>query len=456
MRAALFCSLALILASTLLGACGGDDSSQAGSGGAGATGSGGAGAGGGAGGSGNTGGGGSGGGGPSASGCEPLPPPSGNVIEVTPAQAGELPGILLAAQAGDTILLQDGDYLLGGATLQVAAPGVTVRSQSGDRAAVVLDGEWASPEILFITASDVTIADLTVTRAINHPVHVTPGGDGDVTGVLLYNLAVIDPGQQAIKINPDAARTSFVDDGTVACSHIELTDDGRAHVQGCYTGGIDAHQARGWRVYDNTITGFWCNDGLSEHAVHFWTGGRDTVIERNTIVDCARGVGLGLGDATAGRTYADDPCPGVANVGHYGGVVRNNFVYASIAGFDSGISLEQACGASVLHNTVVSTGAPFSSIEWRFAGTSATIVNNLVSHNLVERDGAQASASGNIEGAAMSLFVDAAAGDLHLRSDAAAAIDMGAAVPDGLVVDDIDGDARAGAPDVGADEVTSP
>ena len=54
-----------------------------------------------------------------------------------------------------------------------------------------------------------------------------------------------------------------------------LTDAGRAQVQDCYTGGIDAHSAWGWVVRDNVFEGFWCDQGLSEHAVHFWVTGRD-------------------------------------------------------------------------------------------------------------------------------------------------------------------------------------
>src|SRR5262245_12063411 len=250
------------------------------------------------------------GGGQPSSGCTPLPAPTGNVMEVPPSQTSQLPGILLAAQAGDTILLEDGTYLLDGATLQLSAPGMSLRSKSGNRDAVLLDGNWASAELIAISASDVTVADLTVARAYHHPVHVYPGA-ADVTATLLYNLYVLDPGQHAIKINANRAQTLFVDDGPVACSRIELTDDGRAHVQGCYTGGIDAHRARGFRIYDNTIIGFWCQSGLSEHGIHLWTGSRDTLIERNIILDCARGIGLGLGDATPGRTYPDDPCPGV-------------------------------------------------------------------------------------------------------------------------------------------------
>jgi hypothetical protein len=359
-------------------------------------------------------------------------------------------------------VLLDGTYDLNGAYLRFAAPGVALRSKSGDRDKVILDGSYASAELVQIVASDVTVADVTLKRAYHHPIHVSGGDSGDIKGTLIYNVRVIDPGQQGIKVNASSGQATFTDEGTIGCSRIELTDEGRPNVSNCYTGGIDIHRARGWRIHDNTIEGFWCDAGLSEHGVHVWTGSRDTIVERNTIRDCARGIGFGLGQMTEGRTYGDDPCPGAPYIGHYGGVIRNNMIHASSAalfssqfGFDSGIAVEQACGTELIHNTIVSTQAPFSSIEWRFSNTSVTITNNLVSHNLRERDGAKATLAGNLESAPGSLFVDAQGGDLHLAAGQDGAIDKGTAVTADQVADDIDGEARSGAYDIGADEVVA-
>ena len=126
-----------------------------------------------------------------------------------------------------------------------------------------------------------TIADLTIREAATHPIHVVSTDGADTINTLIYNVHIVDPREQAIKINPNQGGY-FVDDGEIACSHIELTDTGRSNVQpnpgGCYTGGVDAHQAWGWIIRDNVIEGFWCNTGLSEHAVHCWRGCRDTVV----------------------------------------------------------------------------------------------------------------------------------------------------------------------------------
>ena len=392
--------------------------------------------------------------------CTPLPATSGAVVEVTPAQTGNLQAILDAARSGDTILLADGLYSLP-ETLVLRNSGITLRSKSGNRQDVVIDGRYATGDVLLVQKSDVTIADLTLTRSYWHLVHVVPSG-GSSSGTTIHNVHGVDGGEQFIKVNPDGAQ--YADQGVVRCSSFELTDAGRSFVRNnCYTGGIDIHQSRGWQIYGNTFAGFWCATGLSEHAIHAWTGSRDTLIDRNIIVNSARGIGLGLGSSVAGRTYDDSPCGAIADVGHYGGAITNNFVVAndprlfgSSAGFDTGIGLEQSCATAVLHNTVVSTAPPrSSSIEWRFPHTSAMVANNLVTHTLLPRDEAGASLAGNVVSAPLTLFIDVSAGNLHLVPSATMAIDKAAVLPTPVVAD-IDSEPRGVAADVGADEYLAP
>jgi hypothetical protein len=317
-------------------------------------------------------------------------------------------------------------------------------------------------EPIAIAASDVTIADLTVTRAYWHNVHVA-GGGADTDNVLLHNLHVVDAREQQVKVNPNNGY--FTDYGELRCSLVEITDTGRPLIaDGCYTGGIDAHQSRGWKVHHNVFSGIWCPVGLPDHAVHFWTGSRDTVVEANLFLNPARAIGFGL-DADTWRIYPDDPCPGAARIGHIGGVIRNNFivvnddrVYQSQDGFDTGIGLEHACGsASVVHNSVASTQAPrSSSIEWRFPETNAVVKNNLTTSRQIGRDGGGADTAGNVENTSLDHFVSVAAGDLHLVPELAAdAVKLGAPLPVGLCDTDYDGHLRTPPFDIGADEVAA-
>jgi hypothetical protein len=396
--------------------------------------------------------------------CGPLPAPDGNIIRVS--TVNQLWAGVNDANPGDTILIADGTYNLDGIYLRMDVPNVSVRSESGDRDAVILDGNYITTEIFQIVASNITIADLTLKEAYFHPIHVSTSGDSHTLDTLIHNVHIIDPGEQAIKINPTGSGY-YADEGTIACSHIELTDQGRPHIRNnCYTGGIDAHQSRGWEIRDNQIEGFWCEVGLSEHGIHLWRGCRDTLIERNVLNDNARGIGLGLVTDGTGRTYPDDPCPyAVGYVDDFGGLVQNNFVsvndpdlFASDFGFDCGICLWNACNGQVLHNTIY-TADPnntFSSIEWRFPNTVAVISNNLSNDEMQERDGAAGDLSGNLTTAQTAWFVDVPSGDLHLRSIAVEVINQ--ATSSAGVLDDIDGDARpiGLAPDIGADEYGVP
>ncbi len=353
-------------------------------------------------------------------------------------------------------MLADGTYAIPSTGVTFATAGVTLRSESGNSEAVVLDGAYSTDEVLRVTASNTTIAELTVTRAVNHPIHVYPAATTSITGMRFYRVRFIDGGEQFLKIN-HSSNGAYPDDGTVECSYFEMTDLGRPHVErtpgGCYTGGIDGHGSRGWVVRLNTFKNIYCaGEGLAEHAVHFWTGSRDTLVEDNLMLNCARGVGFGLGNATAGRTYPDSPYPSVTNAGHYDGIVRNNFIWANHDYFDTGIGLEQAPGVTVLHNSVVSTQGTsfFSSIDYRFSTPGAVVRNNLTVR-ITARDGATATADHNLESTPTTLFADFANGDLHLKAAASQAVDQGAT--DAKAGLDIDGLAHDnGAPDLGAHE----
>jgi hypothetical protein len=394
--------------------------------------------------------------------CPPLPEATGTTVTVSPDQAGQLPQMVRTAEAGTTFLLEDGTYeLTSGQALQFRAEGVTLRSASNDASKVIIDGQYELNEIAYVVASDVTIAHVTLTRAVDHAVHVTATGDAtdNTTGALLYGLRIIDCGEQFVKGNPNGSDTAFPDDGRVECSYFEMTDAGRPNVErnpgGCYTGGIDVHSGRDWVVRNNEFHGIYCaGEGLAEHAVHFWSDSRGTLTENNLIVNCARGIGYGLVQEGNDRDYADDPYPDVdGHIGHVDGIIRNNVIFADIDYYDTAVELAQARGAKVFHNTIYTVDAAnkYSSIDYRFANTDVTIQNNLVDRITV-RNGASGTVDHNVEGIGAGLFVDAGGLDFHLAEGATDAIDQGVEVSESGV--DIDGEAHdeGAGPDIGADE----
>ncbi len=342
------------------------------------------------------------------------------------------------------IRIAAGTYILNGVYLRITADGVTLSGATGNRADVILDGDYVTTEIIQVLGSNVTIKDITLKKALFHPIHVYPN-DHDVIGTHIKNVHIIDPGQQAIKINQNEAKTFSANFGTVEKSKIELTGAGRIEVLerngSCYTGGVDAHHARGWSIKDNVITGFWCSAGLSEHGVHFWSFSEDTLVERNLIINCDRGIGFGLGSS-----------------GHIDGVIRNNMIYHDIGRVhsDVGIGLESASGAKVYNNTIYHEQAYPNAIEYRFSATkNVSITNNLTNKAITSREGGTAVVSSNITFAQANWFVSIAGGDLHLTSAKAKAVDSGTAVS-GLL-DDYDKESRPMGKgfDIGADEWTT-
>lgn len=364
---------------------------------------------------------------------------------------GALQVAVVDANAGGdkNILIADGEYDLSGVALSITADGVTVRSASGKRAAVVLDNKYdagGTSGIFRILASHVTIADMTLKRPYYHAIHMSPNG-ADTTGILIDNVHIIDPGEQAIKINADARDnvTYSVNNSTIKNCLIELTSVGRSNLTytgyPCYTGGIDGHWADNWQVQDNVIKGFWCSDGLSEHGIHFWNNSSNILVERNQIIDCDRGIGFGLGTD-----------------GNSGGIIRNNMIYhGPDHGFsDVGISVESTPNAQVYNNTIYH-GHDYSAIEYRFAGTANILIaNNLTNRSIWQRDGASGQVVNNFTLAQATWFKDVAAGDLHLAGSISDVVDKGQAIS-GLT-DDFDAETRplGGGYEIGADEVTGP
>lgn len=351
-----------------------------------------------------------------------------------------------ANSGGDkNILITDGVYDLSGVALYITADGVTVHSASGNRSAVVLDNhyiEGGTSGIFRIVSSNVTIADMTLKRPYYHAIHISPADDGSTSNILISNVHIIDPGEQAIKIN--AYATYSVNNSTIQGCLIELTSTGRTNLTSdlpCYTGGIDAHWAGNWTIRDNVVKGFWCGDGLSEHGIHFWDNSSDILVERNQIIDCDRGIGFGLG-----------------NDGNSGGIIRNNMIYhGPDHGYsDVGISVESTPNAKVYNNTIYHVHN-YSAIEYRFSPTTNILIaNNLTNRSISLRDGASGQVTHNVTSAQLSWFKNPAIGDLHLARPISSVVDQGLSIS-GLT-DDFDKEKRpqGRGPELGADEIGAP
>jgi hypothetical protein len=283
---------------------------------------------------------------------------------------------------------------------------------------------------ILVEADDVVIADLTIRQANDHGVSIQ-----GVDRPMLYNLHILDIGDQLVKVNPAGDGS---EDGLLACSRMEYTTAAPDE----YTNGISAHDAHRWVVRDNEWVRIRTPGNSPVPAILFWSGSSDTIVERNLLLDCYQGISFG----NASHGEGD----------HFGGVVRNNMIYASLP-HDTVIEMVHASGWLVAHNTAFLMD-PAPGLTWgmeaRFSDSQGTFAYNLTDLAIWDdRDGAQAVSTGNLTNANASWFPGISSGDLHISPGVPTVIDQALALGD--VPDDFDGQLRpyGAAPDVGADEL---
>jgi hypothetical protein len=391
----------------------------------------------------------------------PLPPAPGNYSVVNVSTAQQLADACWNLTSNRVIRVAPGTYNLANVSFpngvdgrltvgRFGAPAIAniqIRGTSGNPADVVIQGAgMLNPVVPFgfqiFTATDVTIADLSLSGVYYHAIAVE--GPQGARRVRLYHVRLLDAGQQIVKGTPGA------DDVTIEYSELFYTAGAVNHPEGappgsCYTNAIDGVTSDRWIVRDNLIRGIRCQDNtLAGPSILLWQGSLDTLVERNTIIDSSRGIALGL----------------VGSSDHTGGTIRNNFIRwnpSAAYAIDVPIYVTSP-DTRVLHNTALASGRYPNAIEVRFAGTTGVEVrNNVLDAAIQARDGATPALSGNVVSAPTAWFVDPSAGNLHLVASAAPAIDETTRLADAM--DDFDGVPRplaAGAADLGADEREDP
>ena len=362
--------------------------------------------------------------------CALLPLSAGPTVTVS--TEAELRDQAYNSAPGTTIMVTAGTYDLQD-IVHVVNNDITIRGATGNRNDVILDvggmGIGHTHGILIdVDADDVTIADLTIRNAGEHGVSIQ-GSDRPT----LYNLHIVDTGSQLVKVNPWGNGS---EDGLLACSRLEYTTSAPDD----YTNGISAHRAHRWVVRDNEWYRIRTPGNAPVPTILFWSESSDTVVERNLLVNCYQGIAFGNASHGSGD--------------HTGGIVRNNFIYASMP-HDSVIEMVHASGWLVAHNTalLLNPDGVTWGMEARFSDSEGTFAYNLTNMSIWHnRDGGQGDLVGNVTYAQSNWFVNAGDGNLHLLPTATDAIDQASSLAQ--VTDDFDGDARpiGPAPDVGADE----
>jgi len=373
-----------------------------------------------------------------------LPLPKGQIIEVSDVKG--LIDALRDVRPGQTILLADGRYMMP-RYVQIDTDNVTLRSASGNREQVIIDGaDSRHGELLGISAcSGVTIADLTIQNIKWNGFKIN--SNTNVQKLTIYNCIIHNIWQRGIKgvkvpkknrqvVRPKDCRIQyclFYNDRPK-----RLSDDARDIAKGNYIAGIDVMYATNWIISDNVFVGIQGRTYEGRGAIFVWHTSQDCIIERNIIIDCDVGLQLGNPHRDSETIYH---CIGF--------IARNNFITRAP---EAGIVTVYTKDCKVLNNTIHDPQSRLSRlIRTVFTNDGLIFANNLLSGPGIRNESkSKITFSNNLIKDFTNNFIDPANGNLHLKNAVIDVIDKGISLPE--IKEDFDGEQRGDRPDIGADE----
>jgi len=380
----------------------------------------------------------------------PLPPPTGEVVRVT--TVGDLFKAAKQVKPGGTILVADGHYMMP-RYFAITTDNVTLRGESGNRDTVILDGAKSRHgELVGITrCSGVTIADLTIQNIKWNGFKIN--SNTGVHRVTIHNCVIHNIWQRGIKgvggmakdgkrIPPRDCRIQyclFYNDRPKRFSDDDAEAKNPNRFKGNYIGGMDIMNARSWIISDNVFVGIHGRTREARGAIFIWNGSEDCVIERNIIIDCDAGICLGNSHRN----------PKVWPIHCTGFIVRNNFVTRTP---EAGILAVYTKDCRIVNNTMHHPRSRLRRLIRIVSDNDGLVVaNNLLSGPRMRiQTQSKVTFRQNLEKDVTAFFVDAAAGNLHLKRALPDATDKAVPLPE--VTEDIDRKPRGRAPDVGAHE----
>jgi len=372
----------------------------------------------------------------------PSPPADAKLVSTV----GELFHAAGNAEPGGTILIADGHYMLP-SVLVVGADDVTLRSASGNRHKVILDGRKSRHgELVFLRGSDITLADLTVQNIKHNGIKIVESGSHRTT---IYNCVVRNCWQRGVKASqvPPDKKDLFPRDCRIQFClfsndrpkrYEDDPTDTPETFDGNYVGGIDVKSTVGWTISDNVFIGIQGRTREGRAAIYISDDGRNCVVERNIVIDCDVGISLGNPSLVGDWLHCYD-C-----------VVRNNFIARCP---ETGIHACYTENCRILHNTIHDPESRLKRLIYILhSNEGLRVESNLLSGPPPRRmTESKITFQGNlIQPDLSSIFADVSAGDLHLRRAHPDAVDRGRRLP--LVAHDFDNQPRLDRPDLGADE----
>jgi nitrous oxidase accessory protein NosD len=375
-----------------------------------------------------------------------LPKPTGQVVRVS--TVGELLAAADQVKAGGTISVADGTYLLP-RLLEILTDRVTLRSESGQRDRVILDGGGGLGELVAVTSCQgVTIADLTIQNVRWNGFKIN--SDRGANRVTIRNCVIHNIWQRGVKgpavprenrekLRPTDCRIQF-------CLFYndrpkQFTDDPTdtpGTFNGNYVGGIDVMYPRNWTISDNVFWGIQGRTREGRGAVFLWHEAEDCVVERNLIIDCDCGICLGNSFRPPQVAVHCNRC-----------LVRNNFVTRCP---ETGILADHTRDCLIVHNTIQDPGSRLGRlIRLVHDNSGLGVYHNLLSGPSIKNEStSRMRLKGNVAGNFTGLFTNPVEGNLHLRSSTTAVPRKVARME--RATEDIDRQQRPAMTIVGADD----
>ena len=376
-----------------------------------------------------------------------LPETGGKIIRVSNPQA--LIGALDAVEPGGTILLEDGHYMMP-CYVEITTDDVTVRSASGERNRVIIDGAQSKHgELIGIRdCRGVTIADLTIQNIKWNGFKIN--SETNVQKLTIYNCVIHNIWQRGVKgvkvpeegreaIRPKGCRISyclFYNDRAKRFG--DDPADTADNFNGDYIGAIDVMYAKDWVISDNVFVGIQGRTRQGRGAVFLWHDTVGCIIERNIIIDCDAGVCLGNAHRPEDILIHCTGC-----------VVRNNFITRAPQG---GVVTVYTRDCRLVNNTIYEVPSRLGRlIRVVFDNEGLFLGNNLLCGSDIRIESqSQIKMAGNLAQDITSSLVDVVRGNLHLSEPVAVVVDKG--TPLASIKKDIDNQLRSAVPDIGADE----
>lgn len=324
-------------------------------------------------------------------------------------------------RANSVLLLSPGRYDLQ-KTLSIEVDNVTIRGDStrcDDVALVgkgmdVVAGDDRIPHGIWSNARNLKVQNLSIRDVYRHAIAF----DGMAISPELYNLALVDSGEQFVKVNPlDFGKG--VDRGRVEYSLIRYSDGPAKTDHGYgkgYTNGIDIHAGNGWIIAHNVFMDIHVPDDadhLWNPAILAWNGASNTIVEYNRFHNVDRAIAFGLSERE------ED---------HRGGSIRHNMIALDAGLFsakrretaDAPILVWSSPDTQVENNSIVTRGNVRSAIELRFKSDGAWIARNILDSAINDRDNSVVTVRDNVTIDTLTYFVDPSVADLRLVDDAPA------------------------------------